>query len=91
MELIYAQLLTLLEEEGAQSFKSAGEKFDPYYHEALLKVDSELPENTILEEFQKGFMIHGKVLRHAKVKMSNGNKPQQKNNQQEEQQNEQQY
>ena len=78
MELIYAQLLTLLEEEGAQPFKSAGEKFDPYYHEALLKVDSELPENTILEEFQKGFMINGKVLRHAKVKISNGKKPEPK-------------
>ena len=85
MELIYAQLLTLLEEEGAQSFKSAGEKFDPYYHEALLKVDSELPENTILEEFQKGFMIDGKVLRHAKVKISTGKKQNEpKNNHQEE-------
>ena len=75
MELIYAQLLTLLEEAGAQPFKSPGEKFDPYYHEALLKVDSDLPENVILEEFQKGFMIHGKVLRHAKVKISTGKKP----------------
>src|SRR3989344_5703233 len=75
MELIYAQLLTLLEEEGAQPFKSQGEKFDPYYHEALMKVDSDLPENVIIEEFQKGFMIYGKVLRHAKVKISSGKKP----------------
>ena len=39
-----------------------------------MKVASDLPENKIMEEFQKGFMMHGKVLRHAKVKISAGKK-----------------
>ena len=55
------------------------QKFDPYFHEALIKVDSDQPENTILEVFQQGFIIHGKVLRHAKVKISSGKKPVEEN------------
>jgi len=79
MELIYAQLLALLESNGVKAMETEKQKFDPYFHEALIKVDSELPENTILEEFQRGFMIHGKVLRHAKVKISSGKKPVEEN------------
>jgi len=37
-------------------------------------VESDLPENTILEEFQKGYLFKGQVLRHAKVKISAGSK-----------------
>ena len=37
-----------------------------------MKVDSELPENRIVEELQKGFTLQGKVIRHAKVKISTG-------------------
>ncbi|MBT5343211.1 nucleotide exchange factor GrpE, partial [Candidatus Woesearchaeota archaeon] len=40
----------------------------------LMKVDSDLPENMIIEELQKGFLLHDRVLRHAKVKISSGNK-----------------
>ena len=76
MELIYAQLLALLENNGVKPMETEKQKFDPYFHEALIKVDSEQPEGIILEEFQRGFMINGKVLRHAKVKISSGRKPQ---------------
>ena len=72
MELIYSQLLTLLEDNGVKAFSSAGQRYDPYVHEALLKVDSDLPENTVVEEFQKGYTLHTKVIRHARVKISSG-------------------
>ncbi|HIG93486.1 TPA: nucleotide exchange factor GrpE [Candidatus Woesearchaeota archaeon] len=75
MELIYAQLLGTLEENGIKTIHSEHQQFDPYLHEPLLRADSELPENSIIEEFQQGFTFHGQVLRHAKVKISSGKKP----------------
>ncbi|MEW5896296.1 MAG: nucleotide exchange factor GrpE [Nanoarchaeota archaeon] len=72
VELIYSQLLGVLESNGIGLIRSRGEQFDPYYHEALVKESSSLPENEVIEEFQKGFTLHGKVIRHAKVKISAG-------------------
>ncbi len=70
MKMIYAQLHSALEAQGLSHIKSEGEKFDPYRHEVLMKEDSEKPEGTILEEFQKGYMLNDKVLRFSKVKVS---------------------
>jgi molecular chaperone GrpE len=73
VELIYAQLNGLLDTNDVKVIESKG-KFDPYFHEALMKVDSDVPENEIVEEFQKGYMMHGQVIRHSKVKVSSGKK-----------------
>ncbi len=70
IELIYSQLFSILENQGVKVIEA--KKFDPYLHEPLLKVESEAPENSILEEFQKGFMLNNRVIRHAKVKLSAG-------------------
>lgn len=74
VELIYSQLFSVLENNGVKIINTDNE-FDPFYHEALMKVDSELPENEIVEEFQKGFTLNDKVIRHSKVKVSSGKKP----------------
>lgn len=73
MELIHSQLMQLLQNNNVTTMETTGKDFDPYYHEALMKVPSEVPANKIMEEFQKGFLMQGKVLRHAKVKISAGN------------------
>src|SRR3989344_6337641 len=70
MKMIYAQLYSALEAEGLRPIDTSGEKFDPYRHEVLLKEESDKPEGTILEEFQKGYMLSDKVLRFSKVKIS---------------------
>ncbi len=70
IKIIYAQLYSALESEGLKPIKASGEKFDPYKHEVLMKEESEKPEDTVLEEFQKGYMLNDKVLRHSKVKVS---------------------
>ena len=70
IKMIYAQLHSMLEAEGLRPIKAAGEKFDPYRHEVLMKEESDKLEDTILEEFQKGYMLNDKVLRHSKVKVS---------------------
>jgi len=72
IELIHSQLLQVLQQNHVIAMETMGKKFDPYHHEALMKAPSELPAGTIMEEFQKGFIMHGKVLRHAKVKISSG-------------------
>ena len=74
IELIYAQLVGLLEEQGVQPIITENQLFNAHLHEPLLKVESHLPENTILEEFQRGFLLHGMVLRPARVKISSGKK-----------------
>ncbi len=68
MELVYAQLHSLLKEEGLERIDALGERFDPYRHEALMQEDSE-KENIVLEEFQKGYLLKDKVLRHSRVKI----------------------
>jgi molecular chaperone GrpE len=70
VELIFAQLHSLLESEGLKPIKAVGEKFDPYKHEVLMKQKSDKDEDIILEELQKGYMLNDKVLRHSKVKVS---------------------
>lgn len=50
----------------------AGEKFDPHRHQAMQMVPSELPANTVVEVFQKGYLVNDRVLRPALVTVSSG-------------------
>ena len=70
IEMVYAQLFSLLEAEGLKKIEADGKKFDPYLHEVMLKEKSDKDEDIILEELQKGYMLNDKVLRHTKVKVS---------------------
>ena len=59
------------EENGIIAFESIGFQFDPELHEALMSQESdECDEGTILNEFEKGYKYHDKILRHAKVIVS---------------------
>ena len=68
-ELIYAQFNEILEKEGLQNVESVGQSFDPHIHEALLQEEGEKP-GVVLEELQKGYLFHERVLRPARVKVS---------------------
>ena len=71
LELIYTNLLEVLGREGLKPIKAVGEKFDPYKHEVLLTVtDDALPEDTVVDEFEKGYTFGSKVIRSSKVKVS---------------------
>src|SRR3989338_431632 len=72
IELIYAQLIEILDQYEIKLIYSERKKFDPYLHEPLMRVESDKPEGVIIEEFQKGYLLHGAVIRHAKVKVSAG-------------------
>lgn len=68
--MIHTQLMKTLEDEGLRAIASVGERFDPYKHDVVMKEASDTDEDVILEEFQKGYMLHDRVIRHAKVKVS---------------------
>jgi len=71
VEMILAHLHDLLKKNGVCCIKAEGKCFDPNYHEALMQVENdELPENTVVDEMQKGYTLNEKVIRTAKVQVS---------------------
>jgi molecular chaperone GrpE len=78
MELIYSQLIDALHSQGLRAIECQGKKFDPYYHEVLLAEECEKEQNTVMEELQKGYLLHDKVIRHSKVKIAKKRKEERK-------------
>ncbi len=77
MELIYSQLIGVLQDNGVKCIGCEC-KFDPYYHEVLLTEESDKENNAILEELQKGYTLNDKVIRHSKVKIAKKKKEEKK-------------
>jgi len=71
VEMILAHLYEMLKEFGVKPIEAKGKLFDPNYHEALMQAESkELPEHTVMEELQKGYLMNERVIRTSKVKVS---------------------
>lgn len=70
-EMTQNQLLSTLDKNwGLKAIDSVGKEFDPSLHEAcMMTVDENLDQETVLEEFQKGYTLHDRVIRPAKVKI----------------------
>jgi len=76
MELVYKKFKVVLEKNGLTPIKALGEKFDHNKHEAMMQtVTDECEEDTILEEFAKGYVLNGKVIRYSKVRVSKPETP----------------
>ncbi len=72
LELILRQFSEALTKLGVTEIEAKGQPFDPEKHNAVMHVeDEEAGENTVVEVFQKGFMLGDKVLRFAMVKVAN--------------------
>ncbi|MGE5315545.1 MAG: nucleotide exchange factor GrpE [Acidobacteriota bacterium] len=68
IEMIAAKFLKVLQAQGLKPIESIGKEFNVDFHDALLQVPrSDVPAHTIVEEVEKGYMLHDKVIRHAKV------------------------
>ncbi|MGQ9788708.1 MAG: nucleotide exchange factor GrpE [Candidatus Hadarchaeaceae archaeon] len=68
--MLYKNFFKILEQHGLRPIEARGKKFDPYYHEAVLREESDQEEGTIIDELQKGYMLKSKVIRHSKVKVA---------------------
>lgn len=70
IEICANQLHKLLEDSGVKPIESIGQPFNPDLHEALAQGPG--PKDTVIEELEKGYMLGDRVIRHAKVKVGNG-------------------
>ena len=68
IELTHKQILETVGKLGVRQVSSAGGVFDPNIHQAVAQVESDTAEpNTVVEEFQKGYFLHDRILRPAMV------------------------
>jgi molecular chaperone GrpE len=72
VELTLKALGTAFERAQVTEIDPAGQKFDPHRHQAMQMVDSDLPPNTVVQVFQKGYALHDRVLRPAMVTVAKG-------------------
>lgn len=71
VELIHKQLKDALTKLGLQPIESVGQTFDPHLHEAVtIEPTDEHEENTVIEEFQRGYKLGDRLLRPAQVKVA---------------------
>ena len=70
---VYRQMQEILAREGVTAIEATGEPFDPNLHNAVLReATTEYPENSVIEELQRGYLLNGKVLRPTMVKVAAG-------------------
>ena len=72
--LIYDKFVKILDEQGVKKFESKGKPFDVNYHEAVMQLkDDNVPPHTVMDEVESGYQYKDKVIRHAKVIVSEDN------------------
>jgi molecular chaperone GrpE len=77
VKLIYDKLMKVLDEQGVKKIESVGQPFNVNFHEALLQRKAEeAAPHTVLDEIEKGYMYKDRVIRHAKVIVSEDNEEQ---------------
>jgi molecular chaperone GrpE len=69
VELVCRQLQEVLTRFGAEPIAALGAMFDPHLHEAMARVETagDPPDGTVIEEYRRGYLLDGKVLRPALV------------------------
>ena len=73
IELIHKQFVEALQKQGLRSIDTAGVPFDPTIHEAIMSEErADMPSNTVVAIFQKGFFLNDRLVRPAMVKVSTG-------------------
>jgi len=75
LQLLQGQLLGCLEKHGVRQIECVDKAFDPHIHEAVLQIESVAHEkDQVVEELEKGYLLHERLLRPAKVSVSKGAK-----------------
>lgn len=72
VDMILKQTEEAFKKLGVEEIKSVGETFNPELHNAVMHIeDDAVTENTVVEEFQKGYLYKDKVIRYSMVKVAN--------------------
>jgi molecular chaperone GrpE len=73
VEMTLKALMKIFEKFSVKPIEADGKTFDPNFHQAMMQEASDLhPENTIIREFQKGYLLHDRLLRPSMVVVSKG-------------------
>jgi len=73
VEMTERAMLSALERHGVKKLEPAGQKFDPHFHQAMFEVpNADIPNNTVIQVVQDGYVIGDRVLRPAMVGVSKG-------------------
>jgi len=68
LNLTLSEILRVFEKFNVKPIEAQGQTFDPAFHEAVMREETDdFPENTVVSEFQKGYLIHDRLLRPAMV------------------------
>jgi len=71
VDMILKEILKIFEQYNVKPFESLGKTFDPSLHQAVMQEETEVyPENSVVNELQKGYMMHDRLLRPAMVVVS---------------------
>lgn len=76
IELTLKEILNMLDRFGVKPIEALGKNFDPCFHQAVLQEEAgDQTENTVLKEFQKGYMLHDRLIRPSMVVVSKAQAP----------------
>ena len=68
VQIVYDHMLDVLKSHGIEQIRAVGEIFDPAVHQAIVsRYEEGEDENSVLEDFQKGYKLNGRVIRPSKV------------------------
>lgn len=73
VRMIYSRLLNILQTQGLKAMESTGQTFDADLHEAITEVPADNPslKGKVIDTIEKGYFLHDKIIRHAKVVVGN--------------------
>lgn len=70
-QMIFDQLMSILEKNGVEAIEAQGKEFDPNFHQAVMTTNDEnFDSNIVVEELQKGYMLKDRVIRASLVKVN---------------------
>ena len=72
IRIIEKKLKGILESEGVTPIEALGREFDPRVHQAVMQDDGDGDTDVVVEEFQKGYKLHDRVIRPTMVKVGRG-------------------
>lgn len=71
VSLTLRQMSEMFAKEGVEPIEAVGQQFDPELHEAMMSVETdEYPDHSVIDEFETGYTLNGKVLRPARVRVA---------------------
>ena len=75
IQMVHAQLMKILSDEGVEPIEAVGQEFDPNLHEAMMRVAAEegVDDDTVVMELERGYTLNKRVIRPSKVSVAKSN------------------